>query len=111
MFLNKNEEFPIKQPCSVLLLGEGARETIKGGTGSGDVDCEYTTCVEGLEKAGFKITSKEFLNQNEYPFLKDNEEPKCDIAVYIIARNSWEMTDREINNVLLIFFNLTWEIF
>ena len=98
MFLNRNEEFPIKQPCSVLLLGEGARETIKGGTGSGDVDCEYTTCEEGLEKAGFKITSKEFLNQNEYPFLKHNKEPKSDIAVYILARKSGQSRDRTIDN-------------
>ena len=69
LFLNKNDEFPIKEPCNVLLIGSGARNTIKGGLGSGDVESRFfTTCEDGLEKAGFNITSKEWLDQ--YPILK-----------------------------------------
>jgi len=69
LFLNKNDEFPIKEPCKALLIGSGARNTIKGGLGSGDVESgHYTTCEEGLEKAGFTITSKEWLEK--YPILK-----------------------------------------
>jgi len=69
LFLNKNDEFPIKEPCKVLLIGSGARNTVKGGLGSGDVESRYyTTCEDGLEKAGFTITSKEWLDQ--YPVLK-----------------------------------------
>ena len=62
LFLNKNNEFPIKNPCNALLIGSGARNTIKGGLGSGDVDSHFfTTCEEGLEKAGFRITTKKWL--------------------------------------------------
>ena len=57
LFLNRNNEFPIASPCKVLLIGSGARHTKKGGLGSGDVDANYTTCEEGLEKAGFNISS------------------------------------------------------
>ena len=72
LFLNKNDEFPIEKPCSVLLIGSGARNTLKGGLGSGDVESKYyTTCEQGLEKAGFSITSKEWLKQ--YPILKDKK--------------------------------------
>ena len=114
LFLNKNNEFPINSACNVLLLGNGARKTLKGGFGSGDVYCDYTTCEEGLEKAGFKITTKEWLNQNQYPYLKDNNEPKSDIAIYVLSRNSGEqvdrtikkgdllLTDKEINDILYL---------
>ena len=72
LFLNKNNEFPINKPCNVLLIGSGARNTVKGGLGSADVESRfYTTCEEGLEKAGFKITSKHWLNQ--YPLLKEKK--------------------------------------
>jgi len=72
LFLNKNDEFPIKEPCNVLLIGSGARNTIKGGLGSGDVESRYyTTCEDGLEKAGFTITSKEWLEK--YPILKSEK--------------------------------------
>ena len=70
LFLKKNQEFPISEPCNVLLVGSGARNTQKGGLGSGDTEPRnYTTCEEGLEKAGFVITSKKWLDQ--YPIEKE----------------------------------------
>ena len=72
LFLNKNEEFPIEKPCSVLLIGSGARNTLKGGLGSGDVESRYfTSCEQGMENSGFTITSKKWLD--EYPKLKDSK--------------------------------------
>ena len=72
LFLNKNNEFPITKPGKVLLIGSGARLTIKGGLGSGDVESRYyTTCEEGLEKAGFTITTKNWLEQ--YPSNKEKK--------------------------------------
>ena len=72
LFLNKNEEFPKEKPCSVLLIGSGARNTLKGGLGSGDVESRYfTSCEQGMENSGFTITSKKWLD--EYPKLKDSK--------------------------------------
>ena len=71
LFLNKNNEFPIQNPCKVLLIGSGARKTVKGGLGSGIVDTEYfTTIEEGLEKANFTISplSKKWLS--DYIIIK-----------------------------------------
>ena len=72
LFLNRNEEFPIKKPGKVLLIGSGARNTIKGGLGSGDVESRYySTCEQGLEAAGFIVTTKNWLKQ--YPTLKEQK--------------------------------------
>lgn len=55
--------FPLKTPCAIALYGNGARRTVKGGTGSGDVNSRfYVTVEEGLENAGFSITTKSWLD-------------------------------------------------
>ncbi|MDO5108561.1 MAG: glycoside hydrolase family 3 N-terminal domain-containing protein [Erysipelotrichaceae bacterium] len=64
VLLKKNGDFPLEQPCRLALYGSGARQTIKGGTGSGDVNVRhFTTCEEGLEKAGFTIVSKDWMDR------------------------------------------------
>ncbi len=64
VLLKKNGDFPLNEPCRVALYGSGARETIKGGTGSGDVNVRhFATVEEGLEKAGFEVTSKNWMDQ------------------------------------------------
>ena len=51
-------------PGKIALFGGGARQTVKGGTGSGDVNTRsYVTIEEGLEDAGFTITSKAWLDR------------------------------------------------
>lgn len=63
LLLQKDETLPLSAPCKVALYGSGARKTIKGGTGSGDVNVRHFVNIEeGLEKAGFKITSKKWLD-------------------------------------------------
>ncbi|MDO4339609.1 MAG: glycoside hydrolase family 3 N-terminal domain-containing protein [Eubacteriales bacterium] len=64
MVLLKNDEvLPIRPGGRLALYGNGARRTIKGGTGSGDVNVRHFVNVEeGLENAGFEITTKEWLD-------------------------------------------------
>ncbi|MBQ3262217.1 MAG: glycoside hydrolase family 3 C-terminal domain-containing protein [Oscillospiraceae bacterium] len=63
VLLKKNGDFPLSAPCEIALYGAGARETIKGGTGSGDVNVRhYTTVEEGLENAGFTVTTKAWMD-------------------------------------------------
>lgn len=62
VLLKKNGDFPLSAPCEIALYGAGARETIKGGTGSGDVNVRrYVTVEEGLENAGFTVTTKAWM--------------------------------------------------
>ena len=60
MVLLKNEDgfLPFKEGTRLALYGAGAVATIKGGTGSGDVNSRETVNVyEGLKVAGFTIVS------------------------------------------------------
>lgn len=63
LFLKRKDDFPIKEPCEVALYGNGARHTIKGGTGSGEVNSRvFTSALRGLKEAGFKVTTMEWLD-------------------------------------------------
>jgi len=64
MVLLKNEDvLPLAKVGKIALYGGGARRTIKGGTGSGDVNVRHFVNVEeGLENAGFEITTKAWMD-------------------------------------------------
>ena len=64
MVLLKNEGIlPMAKGGKLALYGSGARATIKGGTGSGDVNVrKFVNVEEGLENAGFEITTKDWLD-------------------------------------------------
>ena len=63
VLLKSDGSFPLDAPCKLALFGSGARHTIKGGTGSGEVNSRYAITVEqGLEEAGFELTSKTWLD-------------------------------------------------
>lgn len=66
LLLRKDETLPLEGTCKLALYGSGARNTIKGGTGSGDVNVRhFITIEEGLEEAGFSIISKQWMDQYE----------------------------------------------
>ncbi len=132
LFLKKNNDFPLKKAGKLVAVGNGVRNTVKGGTGSGEVNSRFWVSVEqGLENAGFEITSKSWLDafDNEiaanhdkfiervkseaakagippmmYGMGKVEPEPEHsielsyegDAAVYVLARNSGEGSDREV---------------
>ena len=63
VLLKKDGSFPLETAGKIALYGSGARRTIKGGTGSGEVNSRYfVTAEEGLEQAGFEITTKAWLD-------------------------------------------------
>lgn len=124
-----------KELKKIALFGVGARYTVKGGTGSGEVNSRHVINVEqGLEDAGFTITTKDWLDAYDKkrdrayrewdeqgamdirrgvsPFLylmeKSFQAPKeqliseadlkisdTNTAVYVLARNSGEGSDRK----------------
>ena len=63
VLLRSDGSFPLDGPCRLALYGSGARRTVKGGTGSGEVNSRrFVTAEEGLEAAGFTITTKAWLD-------------------------------------------------
>ena len=63
VLLKKNGAFPLKAAGKLALYGSGARHTVKGGTGSGEVNGRFFTTVEqGLRDAGFALTTGAWLD-------------------------------------------------
>jgi len=63
VLLKSDGRFPLPEPCEIALYGSGARHTVKGGTGSGDVNVRhFATAEEGLINAGFIVTSVSWLD-------------------------------------------------
>lgn len=64
LFLKKNNEFPLSGPCTIALIGNGARNTIKGGTGSGDIVSHFfLSCEAALKEKGFNIVSSDWMDK------------------------------------------------
>ena len=64
MVLLKNEGqlLPLKEGSKVALYGVGASRTIKGGTGSGDVNERETVSIyQGMKNAGFVVTTEDWI--------------------------------------------------
>lgn len=63
VLLKSDGTLPLTKAGEIAAFGSGVRKTVKGGTGSGDVNVRhFVTVEEGLENAGFKITSKSWLD-------------------------------------------------
>ena len=65
VLLENDGALPIS-PCPIALFGAGAAATIKGGTGSGEVNERHSVTIEqGLIEAGFTITTDRYLREYE----------------------------------------------
>ena len=63
VLLKKDGSFPLEKPGTIAAYGSGVRHTVKGGTGSGEVNSRYFVTVEkGLKKAGFTIVNGDWLD-------------------------------------------------
>lgn len=135
VLLENDGALPLKETGKIALFGNGVRRTVKGGTGSGDVNSRSIVNVEeGFKNAGFTVTSgswldkqgemldkskgeylewvkaeakkssrSDFIIQFDHPYSapapvliteEDCKEADTDVAVYVIARNSGEGSDR-----------------
>jgi beta-glucosidase len=87
---NENHFLPFEKGKKLALFGGGAVKTIKGGTGSGDVnERESVTIVQGLEQAGFEITSKGWLE--DYVSEYDNARLNWRDAIFEKANGATDM--------------------
>ncbi len=132
VLLKNSGALPV-EPGPIALYGAGASMTVKGGTGSGEVNERHVISIlEGMEQAGFRITSRRWLEdferdyQNAFaawrgggnlqgldiinsmakPFVPpvgravsdaDIRESACDTAVYVVARQAGEGSDRRLD--------------
>ena len=82
VLLKANGDFPLAEPCKIAAYGCGVRKTVKGGTGSGEVNSRYFINVEqGLTEAGFTITTKDWLDAYDRTYIDARVQFKKDIKV------------------------------
>lgn len=77
MVLLKNEGglLPFAPGARLALYGAGAVATVKGGTGSGDVNSRKTISVyEGLKEAGFTIANEDWISAYQACYQKARED-------------------------------------
>ena len=64
VIMKNDGALPFDNPGKIALFGNGARHTIKGGTGSGDVNSRFVVNIEqGLSEAGFDVTTGSWLDR------------------------------------------------
>ena len=123
VLLDNQGALPIAKSGSVALYGAGVYATIKGGTGSGDVylkDGANIDVQQGFEEAGYHIVNRDFIAAQEEASKEngsggggmwgstgtydeevydeaviDAAASASDTAVYVVARNSGEGSDRQ----------------
>ena len=75
VLLKNDGVLPLDAGQPVALYGTGAVMTVKGGTGSGDVNERWSISVEqGMRNAGFSLTTDAWLRDCETTFTKAREE-------------------------------------
>nr|WP_294469306.1 glycoside hydrolase family 3 protein [uncultured Sellimonas sp.] len=77
---NEGHLLPLKKGSRLALFGAGASRTVKGGTGSGDVNERKSISIyEGLVDAGFEITTENWLHDYEEEYRRKRLEWKEEI--------------------------------
>ena len=93
--LLKNEGVLPLQTKKVALYGPGVTRTIKGGTGSGEVNERHSvTILEGMENRGFEIASKQWLADYEADYEAGeiaHKKEQRDIVKLIKSKSFMEM--------------------
>ena len=82
VLLENDGTLPLPVGGKLALFGNGARQTIRGGTGSGDVNTRSDVNIErGLEEAGYTVTTKTWLDRQDAAFAQ----ARIDHAAWITA--------------------------
>ena len=78
---NKDQILPLKAGSAVAIYGAGAGRTIKGGTGSGDVnERERVSIFQGMKNAGYEVTNEEWIESYDKIYEKARQDWKNDIV-------------------------------
>ncbi|MBD5532975.1 MAG: hypothetical protein HDQ98_12405 [Lachnospiraceae bacterium] len=92
MVLLKNDGVLPLQSKRLALFGAGARMTVKGGTGSGNMQERYSVSIEeGLKNAGFEIVSTRWLDRFDASYAAEKEAWRRSIEERIKHYKPWQV--------------------
>ncbi len=93
VLLENNGCLPVK-PGRIALYGAGAEMTVKGGTGSGEVNGRHAVSIlEGLERCGFTVTTKPWIDEYRRIYEKAEEEYARDLQKKLLHMNPANILD------------------
>lgn len=92
VLLENDGALPLK-PGRLALFGAGADYTIQGGSGSGEVNVRHAVnALEGLENAGFTVTTKDWIErydaawkQGKEAFIRENRKKLRHLSTHVLA--------------------------
>lgn len=71
VLLKSDGAFPLAGPGPIAAYGNGVRRTVKGGTGSGEVNSRsFVTVEQGLREAGFTLTTGAWLDGYDQAYAR-----------------------------------------
>ncbi len=92
---NDDKILPVEPGTPIALYGAGAGHTIKGGTGSGDVNERYSVTIEeGLKNAGYEITTEDWIQDYDKQYNDARQAWKDAI---------WEEADKQPGGAVNLF--------
>ncbi len=75
VLLENDGILPLKPGAKLAVFGLGARHTIKGGTGSGDVNSrDHVSVEQGLREAGYGIVNTDYLDAFDQAYIRSKKE-------------------------------------
>ncbi len=83
VLMENDGTLPLAGPGPIALYGDGARHTIRGGSGSGDVNTRSDVTIEqGLERAGFQVVTKAWLDRQDALYVQARKDYLAWIPAY-----------------------------
>lgn len=78
VLLENDGVLPLEEIGNIALFGSGARHTVKGGTGSGDVNSRTIVTIEqAVKEAGFSVTTEDWLQRYDENLEKAHKEHRA----------------------------------
>ncbi len=103
VLLKNDGVLPLRSGCKVGLFGSGAGATIKGGTGSGDVNERKSVNIyEGFLTQGIDVVSRDWVEDFQKRYIKSREDWRDDIFK--------NMEGRELLELFQIYSNHTYKM-
>ena len=98
MVLLKNENVLPFTSKKVAVYGGGASKTIKGGTGSGEVNERHSVSIlEGMQDRGFEIATMQW--------IRDYEQEYADGEIAFRQKQKETLKKLKINNIMEMMFS------
>ncbi len=96
VLLENDGTLPLAGPGRIALFGNGARQTVRGGTGSGDVNVRQAVNIaQGLENAGFEVVTGPWLDRQD----AHHAQAKADYAAWVPAYAK----EKDMSEFLVVF--------